>query len=109
MLWNEVSFYDKVVSYQATFFILQLMPLPNLPTQVLFSNTISKNALVYRCVAPFHLVSAIVYFCEVASHYNNNELFYLRFCLLNITEIYLPVICKFFLDRFVYSLCNRIL
>jgi hypothetical protein len=63
MLWNDYSFYLKVVFYEAAFFviILQLMPLPNLPRQVLCAGTFSIHALMRRCIGKLLRVSAIAY------------------------------------------------
>ena len=71
MLWNEDSFYLKVVFYQATFFaiILQPMPFPNLPTQVLCAGKLSKPVLKYLYICKLHYTSVVqAQFSSVAGH-----------------------------------------
>ena len=71
MLWNDYSFCVKVVFYQATFFIiiLQPMPLPNLPTLVLYVGKFSKPVLMVQCIDEPRLGLTTAHFCGGAAYY----------------------------------------
>ena len=73
MLWNDDSFYFKVVFYQATFFImiLQPMPLPNLPIRAVAYNNFSKPVLMCPFAYVLHREYTIVCCDEVCADYRN--------------------------------------